>query len=175
MNPNFFSQTFRAISGYPGEPRNSLGQKRPRKIKTPRNGRSGKGPKIEKTFQDLPLGLKFSSENENFKRAPHQSERPRSLVLSLRVPSRPSPVSNPRARPGPIPGPKGSRPDSPCALFLQRFGPIQVPRWGPSRPVLVPSCSRAFLPGSGLDGPKQTSWPFPNRDPYFVGDSEGRD
>ena len=46
-------------------------------------------------------------------------------------------------------------------FVLQRFGPIQVPRWGPSRPVLVPSCSRAFLPGSGLAGPKQTSWPLP--------------
>ena len=43
----------------------------------------------------------------------------------------------------------------------QYFGPIQVPRWGSSRPVLVPSCSRAFLTGSGLDGQKQTSWPLP--------------
>ena len=46
-------------------------------------------------------------------------------------------------------------------FVLQCFGPIQVPRWGPSRPVLVPSCSRAFLTGSGLDGQKQTSWPLP--------------
>ena len=47
-----------------------------------------------------------------------------------------------------------------CFVF-QHFGPTQVPRWGPPRPVLVPSSSRAFLPGSGLDGPKQTSWPLP--------------
>ena len=47
-------------------------------------------------------------------------------------------------------------------FVLQCFGPIQVPRWGPSRPVLVPSCSRAFLTGSGLDGQKQTSWPLPS-------------
>ena len=46
-------------------------------------------------------------------------------------------------------------------FVLQCLGPIQVPRWGPSRPVLVPSCSRAFLTGSGLDGQKQTSWPLP--------------
>ena len=32
---------------------------------------------------------------------------------------------------------------------------------GPSRPVLVPSCSRAFPTESGLDGQKQTSWPLP--------------
>ena len=47
-------------------------------------------------------------------------------------------------------------------FVLQCFGPIQVPRWGPSRPVLVPSCSRAFLTGSDLDGQKQTSWPLPS-------------
>ena len=82
------------------------------------------------------------------------SERPRRLLLSLLVPS--------WARPGPIPGPKGSRPDSPCACFVfQRFRPIQVLKWGPSWPVLVPSCSRAFLPGFGLDGAKQNSRPLP--------------
>ena len=31
---------------------------------------------------------------------------------------------------------------------------------------LVPSCSRAFLTGSGLDGQKQTSWPLPSRDEF---------
>ena len=69
---------------------------------------------------------------------------------------------------GPIPGLSRSHPGSEgvpsrfaMCFVLQRFGPIQVPRWGPSRPVLVPSWSRAFLPGSGLDRPKQTSWPLP--------------
>ena len=37
-------------------------------------------------------------------------------------------------------------------FVLQCFGPIQVPRWGQSRPVLVPSCSRAFLTGSAWTG-----------------------
>ena len=75
---------------------------------------------------------------------------------------------HPDPRLGPILGPSRSHPKSEgvpsrfaMCFVLQRFGPIQVPRWGPSRPVLVPSCSRAFLPGSGLDGPKQTSWPLP--------------
>ena len=36
-----------------------------------RSLRVPKGPKIEK-YQDLPLGLKFSSANENFKRVTHQ-------------------------------------------------------------------------------------------------------
>ena len=70
----------------------------------------------------------------------------------------------------PILGPSKSHPGSEEVLsrfamcfVWQRLGPIQVPRWGPSRPVLVPSWSRAFLPELGLDGPKQTSWPFPNR------------
>ena len=75
---------------------------------------------------------------------------------------------HPDPRLGPILGPSRSHPGSEgvpsrfaMCFVLQRFGPIQVPRWGPSRPVLVPSCSRAFLTGSGLDGPKQTSWPLP--------------
>ena len=42
------------------------------------------GPKIElNTFQDLPAGLKFSSEIKNFKRATHQS--PFSLWGMLKV------------------------------------------------------------------------------------------
>ena len=86
------------------------------------------------------------------------SERPRSLLLPLGVPSRPSPGSYP----GPVQVPSRGVPSRFAMCFvLQYFGPIQVPRWGPSRPVLVPSWSRAFLPGSGLDGPKQTSWPLP--------------
>ena len=75
----------------------------------------------------------------------------------------------PDPRLGPILGPSRSHPGSEVVpsrfamcFVLQCFGPIQVPRWGPSRPVLVPSCSRAFLPGSGLDRQKQTSWPLPN-------------
>ena len=86
--------------------------------------------------------------------------RPRSLLLSLGVPSRPSPGSYP----GPVQVPsrvEGVPSRFAMCFVLQYFGPIQVPRWGPSRPVLGPSCSRAFLPGSGLDGPKQTSWPLP--------------
>ena len=75
---------------------------------------------------------------------------------------------HPDPRLGPVLGPSRSHPGSEgvpsrfamCNVF-QHFGPIQVPRWGPCRPVLVPSCSRAFLPGSGLDGPKQTSRPLP--------------
>ena len=70
---------------------------------------------------------------------------------------------------GPILGPSRSHPGSEVVpsrfamcFVSQCFGPIQVLRWGPSRPVLVPSCSRAFLPGSGLDGQKKTSWPLPN-------------
>ena len=78
-------------------------------------------------------------------------------------------VCHPDPRLGPILGPSRSHPGSQVVpsrfamcFVLHCFGPIQVPRWGPSRPVLVPSWSRAFLPGSGLDGPKQTSWPLLN-------------
>ena len=77
---------------------------------------------------------------------------------------------HPDPRLGPIPGPSRSHPGSEVVpsrfamcFVLQCFGPIQVPRWGPSRPVLVPSCSQAFLTGSGLDGQKQTSWPLPKK------------
>ena len=49
-------------------------------------------------------------------------------------------------------------------FVLQRFGPVQVPRAGAiPAPIQVPSWSWAFFPGSGLDGPKQTSWPLPTR------------
>ena len=85
------------------------------------------------------------------------SERPRSLLLSLGVPSRPSPGSQV------VPSRFA------MCFILQCFGPIQVPRWGPPRPVLVPSWSRAFLPESGLDGPKQTSWPLLKISNHFEG------
>ena len=91
-----------------------------------------------------------------------KSERPRSLLLSGGC--------HPDPRLGLILGPSRSRPGSEgvpsrftMCFVLQHFGPIQVPRWGPSRPVPVPSWSRVFLPGSGLDGPKQTSWPLPRK------------
>ena len=90
------------------------------------------------------------------------SERPRSLLVSLGG-------CHPDPRLGPILGPSRSHPGSEVVpsrfamcFVLQCFGPIQFPRWGPSRPVLVPSCSRALLTGSGLDGQKQTSWPLPS-------------
>ena len=87
---------------------------------------------------------------------PPSENRPRRLLLSLGG-------CHPDPRLGPIPVQIPSRAPSRFTMYfvLQRFGPIQVPRWGASRPVLVPSWSRAFLPGSGLDGPKQTSWPLP--------------
>ena len=73
----------------------------------------------------------------------HSSQRPRRLLLSLEVPSRSSPGSGP--------GPSRSHPGSEAVpsrfamcFALQRFGPVQIPRWGPSRPVLVPSWSQAF-------------------------------
>ena len=61
-------------------------------------------------------------------------------------------VCHPDPRLGPIPGPSRSHPGSEgvpsrfamCFVF-QHFGPIQVPRWGPPRPVLVPSWSRVFF------------------------------
>ena len=75
---------------------------------------------------------------------------------------------HPDPRLGPVLGPSRSHSGSEgvpsrfaMCFDFQHFRPIQVPRWGPSPPVLVPSCSRAFLPGSGLDGPKQTSRPLP--------------
>ena len=51
---------------------------------------------------------------------------------------------------GPILGPSKSHPGSkgvPSRLamcfVLQHFGPIHVPKWGPSQPVLVPSCQKS--------------------------------
>ena len=90
-----------------------------------------------------------------------ESERPRSLLLSLGGAIQTLAWVLSWACPGPIPGPRWSRPDSPCALFYSVWDPSRSRGGGPSRPVLVPSCSRAFLPGSGLDGQKQTSWPLP--------------
>ena len=69
---------------------------------------------------------------------------------------------HPDPRLGPILGPSRSHPGSEgvpsrftMCFFLQYFDPIQVPRWGPSWPVLVPSWSRAFLPGSAWTGRKR--------------------
>ena len=60
---------------------------------------------------------------------------------------------DPDPRLGPILGQSRSHPGSEgvpsrfaMCFVLQHFGPIQVPRWGPSPPVLVPPSSRAFLP-----------------------------
>ena len=71
------------------------------------------------------------------------SERPRRLLLSLWMPSRPSPGSD-RAPPGPILGPKGSRPDSPCALFYSVSDPSRFRGGGhpgPSWSHPGPKCS----------------------------------
>ena len=89
------------------------------------------------------------------------SERPRSLLLSLGGAIQTLAWVLSWARPGPIPGPRWSRPDSSCALFYSVSDPSRSRGGGPSRPVLVPYCSRAFLTGSGMDGQKQTSWPLP--------------
>ena len=88
------------------------------------------------------------------------------------MPSRPSPGSDP----WPVHVPSWVRRGSVQirhVLCLQHFGPIQVLRWGPSWPVLVQSWSRAFLPGSGLDGPKQTSWPLPREGCGCLWDTSG--
>ena len=84
---------------------------------------------------------KLSSDGMNFS--------PRSLLLSRGG-------CHPNPRLGPILGLSRSHPGSEVVpsrfamcFVLQCLGPIQVPRWGPSRPVPVPCCSRAFLPGSG--------------------------
>ena len=91
---------------------------------------------------------------------PQNSERPRSLLLPLGVPSRTSPGSYP----GPVQVPSQVRGVPVQIRHVLCFTVLRThpgPEVGPSRPVLVPSCSRAFLPGSGLEGPKQTSWPLP--------------
>ena len=78
------------------------------------------------------------------------------------VPSRPSPGTYP----GPVQVPsrvRGGPVQIRHVLCFTVFRTHPGPEIGPSRPVLVPSCSRAFLKGSGLDGQKQTSWPLPNK------------
>ena len=52
------------------------------------------------------------------------------------------------ARPGPIPGPKGSRPDSPCALFYSISDPSRS-RGGaiPARPGPIPRVPSRIGPG----------------------------
>ena len=86
-----------------------------------------------------------------------RSERPRSLLLSLGGAIQTLAWVRSWARPGPIPGPKGSRPDSPCALFYSISIPSRSQDGG--HPGLVPSVPSRI----GLDGPKQTSWPLPIR------------
>ena len=54
-------------------------------------------------------------------RTRQNSERPRSLLLSLGGGIQTLAWVRSWARPGPIPGPKGSRPDSPCSARLQQF------------------------------------------------------
>ena len=51
---------------------------------------------------------------------------------------------------------------SPCPVQIRHVLCITAFRThpGPKRAVLVPSWSRAFLPGLGVDWPKQTSWPL---------------
>ena len=76
------------------------------------------------------------------------------------APSRPSPGSYP----GPVQVPsrvRGGPVQIRQVLCFTAFRTHPGPEVGPSRPVLGPSCSRAFLAGSGLDGQKQTSWPLP--------------
>ena len=80
------------------------------------------------------------------------------------VPSRPSPGSYPR--PVQVPSRvRGGPVQIRHVLCFTVFRTHPGPEVGPSRPVLVPSCSRAFLTGSGLDGQKQTSWPLPKDGP----------
>ena len=149
LNPNFFSQTFRAPPGYPGkkkfdfpgfEGHTELFGPHPFVWKTPTP------PEIS-GLKSLGLGSFFVQKGLEVCYCPWGC--------------------HPDPRLGPVLGPSRSHPGSEgvpsrfamCFVF-HHFGPIQVPRWGPSRPVLVPSCSRAFLPGSGLDGLKQTSRPL---------------
>ena len=73
------------------------------------------------------------------------SERPRSLLLSLGVPSRPHAWVLSWARLGPIPGPRGSRPDSPCALFYSVSDPSRSRGGGHPGPSLShPAPERSF-------------------------------
>ena len=67
-------------------------------------------------------------------------ERPRFSERSRRL----GPI---RACPGPIPGPKASCPDSPCALFYSVSDPSRCRGGGPSRPVLVLGVPSRIGPG----------------------------
>ena len=76
------------------------------------------------------------------------------------MPSRPSPGSYP----GPVQVPsrvRGGPVQIRHVLCFTVFRTHPGPEVRAIPPVLVPSCSRAFLTGSGLDGQKQTSWPLP--------------
>ena len=90
----------------------------------------------------------------------NNSERPTGLLLSLGVPSRPSPGSDP--------GPAVPSRFTMC-FVLQRFGPVQVPRWGPSRPVLVPSVPSRIGPGRAETDFLATSDFFPVLKPLACG------
>ena len=48
----------------------------------------------------------------------------------------------------PSPNIEGVRSRFAMCFVLQGFGPVQVPKWGPSQPVLVPSCPRPFQDGA---------------------------
>ena len=108
-------------------------------------------------------------------RRAHRTMRAETIIRKAWKSATVSGGCHPNPRLGPILGPSRSHPGSEVVpsrfamcFVLQCFGPIQVPRWGPSRPVLVPSCSRAFLTGSGLDGQKQTSWLVHPRRNYYI-------
>ena len=78
------------------------------------------------------------------------SERPRSLLLSLGGAIQTLAWVLSWARPGPIPGPRWSRPDSPCALFYSVSDPSRSRGGGhPGRPgpILLPSVPYRIGPG----------------------------
>ena len=78
------------------------------------------------------------------------SERPRSLLLSLGGAIQTLAWVLSWARPGPIPGPRWSRPDSPCALFYSVSDPSRSEVGAiPARPgpILLPSVPYRIGPG----------------------------